>query len=208
MSGLAERHVGARLREFGQVYRYFLQPVSSIHLDSHLLFELRPVREPDGVDPSFGCGRSHPAYRHVQLRQLVHGQVVPPGPGGRNSQSRRRRPPPAHHAAPGRVRLHHRPGRRPGRLADPGSPRRFQPSGRDGFSDPGPSHAPLSGIGNRRSCPDRVRSRVLSRPDPVLVQAGGDPQGVVRLRAARGFICAGRSSSANSSPPLCWSPAP
>ncbi len=42
MSGLAERHVGAKLREFGQVYRYFLQPVSSIHLDSHLLFELRP----------------------------------------------------------------------------------------------------------------------------------------------------------------------
>jgi len=42
MSGLAERHVGAKLREFGQVYRYFLQPVSSIHLDSHLLFEPRP----------------------------------------------------------------------------------------------------------------------------------------------------------------------
>jgi len=42
MSRLAERFIGERLRQNGQAYRYFLQPVSSIHLDSHLLFEQEP----------------------------------------------------------------------------------------------------------------------------------------------------------------------
>lgn len=42
MSGLAGRYVGDRLRAFGQEYRYFLQPVSSIHLGSHLLYEMDP----------------------------------------------------------------------------------------------------------------------------------------------------------------------
>ena len=42
MSGLATRHVGDRLKAYGQAYRYFLQPVTSIHLQSNLLFELEP----------------------------------------------------------------------------------------------------------------------------------------------------------------------
>ena len=42
MSGLAGRHVGERLKAFGQEYRYFLQPVSDIHLKSKLLYEMEP----------------------------------------------------------------------------------------------------------------------------------------------------------------------
>jgi len=42
MSGLAIRHVGEKLKAFGQEYRYFLQPVTDIHLKSNLLYEMEP----------------------------------------------------------------------------------------------------------------------------------------------------------------------
>lgn len=42
MSGLAARYAGERLKSFGQEYRYFLQPVSDIHLKSNLLYEMEP----------------------------------------------------------------------------------------------------------------------------------------------------------------------
>jgi len=42
MSGLADKYIGDRLRQGGQTYRYFLQPVSSIHLESNLLDEMEP----------------------------------------------------------------------------------------------------------------------------------------------------------------------
>jgi putative ABC transport system permease protein len=42
MSGLAARHVGEALKAKGQAYRYFLQPITSIHLHSNLLGELEP----------------------------------------------------------------------------------------------------------------------------------------------------------------------
>lgn len=43
MSGLAYRHVGDRIKSSGKSYRYFLQPVTSIHLQSNLRFELEPA---------------------------------------------------------------------------------------------------------------------------------------------------------------------
>lgn len=46
MSGLAGRHVGDKLKAFGQDYRYFLQPIASVHLRSNLLYELEPSGSP------------------------------------------------------------------------------------------------------------------------------------------------------------------
>mgnify|MGYP001099283585 CR=1 FL=1 len=45
-SSLADRYVGDTLKKWGNEYHYFLQPVSSIHLRSHLRYELEPSGNP------------------------------------------------------------------------------------------------------------------------------------------------------------------
>ncbi len=42
MQHLAHKYVGETLKEWGDVYRYFLQPISDIHLYSHIRYEIEP----------------------------------------------------------------------------------------------------------------------------------------------------------------------
>jgi putative ABC transport system permease protein len=42
VSHIADKYVGERLRSWGTTYHYFLQPISSIHLHSHLRYESEP----------------------------------------------------------------------------------------------------------------------------------------------------------------------
>jgi putative ABC transport system permease protein len=46
VSRLADKHVGEQLKEWGDTYHYFLQPVSGIHLHSHLRYEAEPPGNP------------------------------------------------------------------------------------------------------------------------------------------------------------------
>ncbi|MGD2246139.1 MAG: ABC transporter permease [Candidatus Aminicenantes bacterium] len=41
-SRLADKYVGAQLKNWGSVYHYFLQPISSIHLHSHIRYDIEP----------------------------------------------------------------------------------------------------------------------------------------------------------------------
>jgi putative ABC transport system permease protein len=43
---IADKYVGERLKNWGDVYHYFLQPISSIHLHSHLSYEIEPPGNP------------------------------------------------------------------------------------------------------------------------------------------------------------------
>jgi len=43
LAGFADRRVGEQLKAWGQVYRYFLQPVADIHLKSKLINEIEPA---------------------------------------------------------------------------------------------------------------------------------------------------------------------
>jgi putative ABC transport system permease protein len=43
---LADKYVGARLANRGITYHYFLQPISSIHLHSHIRYEVEPAGNP------------------------------------------------------------------------------------------------------------------------------------------------------------------
>jgi putative ABC transport system permease protein len=49
VSSLADKHVGEQLKEMSDSYHYFLQPVSSIHLHSHLRYETEPSGNPQYV---------------------------------------------------------------------------------------------------------------------------------------------------------------
>jgi putative ABC transport system permease protein len=49
ISSLADKYVGEQLKEWGDSYHYFLQPVSSIHLHSHILYETEPSGNPQYV---------------------------------------------------------------------------------------------------------------------------------------------------------------
>jgi len=46
VSRLADKYVGERLDSRGKTYNYFLQPISSIHLHSHLRYEIEPPGNP------------------------------------------------------------------------------------------------------------------------------------------------------------------
>jgi putative ABC transport system permease protein len=46
VSRIADKYVGERLRSWGDTYHYFLQPISSIHLHSHLRYESEPPGNP------------------------------------------------------------------------------------------------------------------------------------------------------------------
>ena len=46
VSRLADKHVGERLKSAGSTYHYFLQPLSGIHLHSHLRYETEPPGNP------------------------------------------------------------------------------------------------------------------------------------------------------------------
>jgi putative ABC transport system permease protein len=49
ISSLADRYVGEKLKEWGDSYHYFLQPVSRIHLHSHIRYETEPSGNPQYV---------------------------------------------------------------------------------------------------------------------------------------------------------------
>jgi putative ABC transport system permease protein len=96
ISGLAERHVGDRLKAAGQEYRYFLQPVTDIHLRSKLLYEIEPAGNANALSllsaaavfilaiagmnfVSLATARSTRRAREVGLRKVVgagHRQLV------------------------------------------------------------------------------------------------------------------------------------
>jgi len=46
VSRIADKYVGERLANWGSTYHYFLQPISSIHLHSHLRYEIEPPGNP------------------------------------------------------------------------------------------------------------------------------------------------------------------
>jgi putative ABC transport system permease protein len=46
VSRIADKYVGERLSDWGDTYHYFLQPISSIHLHSHLRYEIEPPGNP------------------------------------------------------------------------------------------------------------------------------------------------------------------
>ena len=46
VSPLADKYIGAQLESWGSIYHYFLQPVSSIHLHSHLRYETESPGNP------------------------------------------------------------------------------------------------------------------------------------------------------------------
>ena len=46
VSRLADKYVGDKLKEWGETYRYFLQPLPSIHLHSHIRYDLEPSGNP------------------------------------------------------------------------------------------------------------------------------------------------------------------
>ncbi len=46
ISRLADKYVGEQLKSWGSTYHYFLQPLSSIHLHSHLRYETEPPGNP------------------------------------------------------------------------------------------------------------------------------------------------------------------
>ncbi len=46
VSPLADKYVGEQLQSWGATYHYFLQPLSSIHLQSHLSYETEPSGNP------------------------------------------------------------------------------------------------------------------------------------------------------------------
>jgi putative ABC transport system permease protein len=46
ISRLADKYIGERLKSWGSTYHYFLQPLSSIHLQSHLRYETEPPGNP------------------------------------------------------------------------------------------------------------------------------------------------------------------
>ncbi|MCW3986971.1 MAG: ABC transporter permease, partial [Candidatus Bathyarchaeota archaeon] len=46
VSRIADKYVGERLSNRGTTYHYFLQPISSIHLHSHLRYEIEPPGNP------------------------------------------------------------------------------------------------------------------------------------------------------------------
>jgi putative ABC transport system permease protein len=46
VSRLADKHVGEQLKEWGDTYHYFLQPISSIHLHSNIRYEAEPPGNP------------------------------------------------------------------------------------------------------------------------------------------------------------------
>ena len=46
VSHIADKYVGERLSNRGTTYHYFLQPISSIHLHSHLRYEIEPSGNP------------------------------------------------------------------------------------------------------------------------------------------------------------------
>jgi putative ABC transport system permease protein len=56
VSSLADKYVGERLKEWGDSYHYFLQPVSSIHLHSHLRYETESSGNPLHVTLFFFVG--------------------------------------------------------------------------------------------------------------------------------------------------------
>jgi putative ABC transport system permease protein len=49
VGSLADKYVGEQLKEWGDSYHYFLQPVSRIHLHSHLRYETEPPGNPQYV---------------------------------------------------------------------------------------------------------------------------------------------------------------
>jgi putative ABC transport system permease protein len=49
VTSLADKYVGEQLKEWGDSYHYFLQPVSSIHLHSHIRYEAEPSGNPQYV---------------------------------------------------------------------------------------------------------------------------------------------------------------
>ena len=48
-SSLANKYVEKQLKEWGNTYHYFLQPISSIHLHSHIRYEVEPSGNPQYV---------------------------------------------------------------------------------------------------------------------------------------------------------------
>jgi putative ABC transport system permease protein len=56
VSSLADKYVGEKLKEWGDSYHYFLQPVSSIHLHSHIRYETEPSGNPLYVTIFFFVG--------------------------------------------------------------------------------------------------------------------------------------------------------
>lgn len=46
ISRLADKHIGEQLKEWGDTYHYFLQPISGIHLHSNLRYEVEPAGNP------------------------------------------------------------------------------------------------------------------------------------------------------------------
>lgn len=46
VSRVADKYVGEQLSKWGTTYHYFLQPISSIHLHSHLRYEIEPPGNP------------------------------------------------------------------------------------------------------------------------------------------------------------------
>jgi len=49
MQHIAHKYVGETLKEWGDVYRYFLQPIADIHLYSHLRYEIEPPGNPNMI---------------------------------------------------------------------------------------------------------------------------------------------------------------
>jgi len=56
VSSLADKYVGEQLKEWGDSYHYFLQPVSNIHLLSHIRYETEPSGNPLYVTIFFFVG--------------------------------------------------------------------------------------------------------------------------------------------------------
>lgn len=46
---IADKYVGNILKGWGEVYRYFLQPISDIHLHSHIRYEIEPPGNPNMI---------------------------------------------------------------------------------------------------------------------------------------------------------------
>jgi putative ABC transport system permease protein len=46
---IANKYVGIKLKTWGEVYRYFLQPISDIHLYSHIRYEIEPPGNPNMI---------------------------------------------------------------------------------------------------------------------------------------------------------------
>ncbi len=72
VSRLADKYVGERLESGGSTYHYFLQPLSRIHLHSHLRYETEAPRESCLYLYFFLCGALHSHHCLSELHESLH----------------------------------------------------------------------------------------------------------------------------------------